>query len=150
MITFKKFTSRVFHYFFKKFPTIWASINNITDNINIILNHSGYYNNNKFTWNDELFWDRTQYKVDFAKGWRGPEDIVVVHGHTPIPLMVEDMQETAWFYQKEEPTYDGGAFWYADNHKVNLDIGACWTGVAVMLDLDTFDEHIFQGEPLNG
>ena len=69
---------------------------------------------------------------------------------TPIPLMIKDMQETAWLYQKEEPKYDCGAFWYADNHKINLDTGACWTGIAVMLDLDTFDEHIFQGEPMNG
>lgn len=135
------------------YPLMGELITQITyinkNNINIILNHSGYYNN-KFSWNDELLWDRTQYKVDFAKGWRGPEDVIVVHGHTPIPSMVKDLQETAWFYQKEEPQYNGGTFWYADNHKVNLDTGACWTGVAVMLDLDTFEEHIFQGETLDG
>lgn len=120
------------------------------DNIKVILNHSGFYQDKCFSWGQDLLWDRTQYQIDFAKGWRGSEDVVVVHGHTPIPLMIKDMQETAWFYQKEEPQYEGGAFWYANNHKVNLDTGACWTGIAVMLDLDTFDEHIFQGESLNG
>ena len=69
--------------------------------------------------------------------------MIMVHGHTPISLMIKDMQKIAWFYQKEEPKYDGGAFWYADNHKVNLDTGACWTVFTVVLDLDTFDEHIF-------
>ncbi len=120
------------------------------DNIKIILNHSGFYQDEGFPREYDLLWDRIQYKTDFAKGWRGPEDVIVVHGHTPIPFMIEDMQETAWLYQKEVPKYDCGAFWYADNHKINLDTGACWTGIAVMLDLDTFDEHIFQGEPMNG
>lgn len=113
------------------------------DNIKIILNHSGFYQDECLSLGHDLLWDRKQYKVDFAKGWRGPEDMIVVHGHTPISLMIKDMQKTAWFYQKEEPKYDGGAFWYADNHKVNLDTGACWTGFTVVLDLDTFDEHIF-------
>lgn len=112
------------------------------DNIKIILNHSGYYEENSSSKN-ELLWNRKQYKTDFVKGWHGPKDVIVVHGHTPIPLMVKDMQETAWFYQKEEPEYDEGAFWYADSHKINLDTGACWTGISVVLDLDTFEEHIF-------
>ena len=113
------------------------------NNIKIILNHSGFYQDEGFPREYDLLWDRKQYKTDFAKGWRGPEDVIVVHGHTPIQLMVKDMQETAWFYQKEVPEYNGGAFWYADNHKVNLDTGACWTGFTIVLDLDTFDEHIF-------
>ena len=41
-----------------------------------------------------------------------------------------------------------GAFWYcADEngkcHKCDLDCGAVATGCAVMLDLDTFTEHLF-------
>lgn len=119
------------------------------DNIKIILNHSGYYQGSSSS-KDELLWDRKQYKTDFAKGWCGPEDVIVIHGHTPIPFMIKDMQEIAWQYQKEEPEYDEGAFWYADNHKVNIDTGACWTGEIVVLDLDTFDEHIFYGGVNNG
>ena len=35
-----------------------------------------------------------------------------------------------------------GAFWYCDNHKVNLDVGAVWNDSTVLLNLDTLDEEI--------
>lgn len=115
------------------------------DGMRIILNHSGFYDENKtFPWGNELLWDRTRYKRDFAKGWLGPENVIVVHGHTPIPLLVKELQDVAEFYQKEPPVYEDGAFWYADNHKVCLDMGSVWSNKTVVLDLDTFDEHIFE------
>ena len=119
------------------------------DGTKIILNHSGFYipSKEKFFWGDDLLWDRKQYKNYFNHAWDGPEDVIIVHGHTPIPLMLRDyekMKKMASYPETFKPLeYDEGALWYADNHKVNIDTGAVWTGQAVVLDLDTFDEHIF-------
>lgn len=120
------------------------------DNIQIILNHSGFYGkeNNLYLWRQDILWDREQYKIDFVKGWRGPADTIIIHGHTPISSQYRDLKQIALLYDLELPPKEEGAFWYAkdkdDNcHKVNIDAGAVWSGKAIVLDLDTFDEHIF-------
>lgn len=112
------------------------------DGIKFILNHSGFYSPKEEKNNSKIIWDREQYKYYFNHSWEGPEDVIVVHGHTPIPIMIEEYKK---IYPKvlKALDYEDGALWYANNHKVNLDTGACWTGQTVMLDLDTLDEHIF-------
>lgn len=62
------------------------------------------------------------------------EDMVIVHGHTPIPFFFEGFTDI-----EIKP----GALWYCDDHKVCLDTGAFDSGYTVLFDLDTFDEHIF-------
>ena len=42
----------------------------------------------------------------------------------------------------EEPR----ALWYCNNHKVCIDMGTYNTNITVLLDLDTFEEHIFAEE----
>ena len=79
-----------------------------------------------------LIWDRDHYLEDWESGEMN-EDIIVVHGHTPIHYLSKDLW-TDW---------KSGAFWYCNNHKVNIDNGSTWTGFACLLNLDTFDEHIF-------
>ena len=95
----------------------------------------------------DLVWDR--YHI--MEGW--PEDcdeMIVVHGHTPTMLMsrydpwgiVNDEDREAIFAGKQKNPAKG-AVWYADGHKVNIDCGSVWTGKTVLLDLDTFEQHIF-------
>lgn len=125
------------------------------DGTKIILNHSGFYTPSKEKPSaDDLIWDRKQYKNYFNHDWDGPEDVIIVHGHTPIPLIVkeyEKMKKIATHPENFKPfDYEDGALWYADNHKVNIDTGAVWTNQTVVLDLDTFDEHIFYGGVNNG
>ena len=86
----------------------------------------------------DLIWDR-EHLEDYPCSWwdkENPKDIVV-HGHTPLPSLARRLGA---------PTFEWGAFWYASNHKVDIDNGCCDTGVACLFDLDTFDEHIFVGE----
>lgn len=80
----------------------------------------------------DLLWDRDHYLEDPKE-----EDLwgISIHGHTPIPYILEDLRINE---------FDGGALWYCCNHKICLDTGACFTGSAVLLDLDTFDQHIFE------
>lgn len=62
------------------------------------------------------------------------QSIICVHGHTPQVYITHGLKLPERV----------GALWYCNDHKVCLDTG-CWaTDYTVLLDLDTFDEHIFR------
>lgn len=99
----------------------------------ILLSHAGYTPHEEGLPSDEdLIWNRYHFnqKWDYAF-----PDSIIVHGHTPIPYFDEFLYD----YPKEVKT---GAFWYCDNHKVNIDCGTAVTGISTMIDLDTWEEHI--------
>lgn len=75
-----------------------------------------------------LQWNRDHYNKEYIS------DVVdiQVFGHTPIQYFSEDKN-------------DLGAYWI-NEHMVDIDCGTPMSGTAVMLDLDTFDEHIFEVE----
>lgn len=102
--------------------------------LTIYLCHAGFTPSENLAGND-LLWNREHF---FDKIPESGNNAVVVHGHTPIPFMLETFNQAG-----VNTDYNDGAFWYAKNHKVNIDCGSCFTGKTVLLDLDTFDEHIF-------
>lgn len=92
---------------------------------------------------NDLLWDRDHFNdmwdVDFV-------DTIIVHGHTPIPYMGEYL-----YGAPRDEEVKPGAFWYSPddrgvNHKVNIDSGAFFTGLATVIDLDTWEEHLFKGD----
>jgi calcineurin-like phosphoesterase family protein len=96
---------------------------------------------------EEAIWNREHYRLN---RWDGADNEFVVHGHTPIPLMVQTQDKIAAFWSDEEnpiirteDMIEPGAYWYAGGHKVNIDCGTVFTGVCVLLNLDTWDEEIF-------
>ena len=118
----------------KKLPLWTEYINQEGDRI--ILSHSGVMP--KHGWSVDslsrkaLLWDRDHLK---EISWHGADNEFDVHGHTPIALMP--------FYKGRDIEIEPGACYYCDGHKINLDNGGCWTDNICVLDLDTFDEHIF-------
>ena len=59
----------------------------------------------------------------------------MIHGHTPIPLFVEEWQ------------ISDGAVWYGNtNQKINIDAGAVWSGATILLDVDTLEDHVLYAE----
>ena len=72
------------------------------------------------------------------------ENTIIVHGHTPIPYIKDELENT---YQAP---WEVGAYWYCpDNetmleHKCCIDNATYNTNITCLLDLNTFDEHIFQ------
>lgn len=105
-----------------------------TQHITCFLSHAGA--SFKRTVNEEdLLWDRDH----IYDKWNEEEwpDVISVHGHTPTPSLWRLLNTP-----KEE--MDVGAFWYCNNHKVDIDTFAHSTNISVLLDLDTFDEHILQ------
>ncbi|MBR2506779.1 MAG: hypothetical protein IKB70_07680 [Bacilli bacterium] len=108
-------------------------------NLEFVLTHAGFTpgigleNRGEvdFLWNRDHFYDNwPTWNENF-------NNVIIVHGHTPIGLMDEIVLE-AYGYKEDEP----GAFWYCGNHKVNLDVGAVWNDYTVLLNLDTLDEEI--------
>lgn len=98
------------------------------DGFEIILTHAGFTPGSYQEMN--LLWDRSHFNDEWWNGSRLAK-VIIVHGHTPI------------YYMSEEEEVEPGAYWYCDNHKINIDNGTYATGFTCLLDLDTFDEHIF-------
>lgn len=77
---------------------------------------------------DEM-WSRRHFRTP-------AKESLIIHGHTPVPLMKD-------YIPINEAILNDEVCWYANNSKVNIDLGTVWTGRTVLLDLDTLDEHYF-------
>ena len=73
-------------------------------------------------------WDRQHIDKGYSGKW------ICVGGHTPIAFMLP--RDAVW---------EGGALEYCGGRKINLDNGTFASGISCLLDLDTYDEHIFEG-----
>lgn len=91
------------------------------------------------SWRD-ILWDREH----FLDEWTAEDcvDCFMIHGHTPIPYLLDEIDPTCKMGEVEP-----GALWYDSGRKCCIDCGAVFTGICVLLDLDTWDEHIFCSEP---
>jgi len=120
--------------FLDRLPVSMTYLNK--NNQTICLTHAGYTPKHTLDpiYFQDLLWDRSH----FWDEWSDDEKLkntIMVHGHTPILYMLGDFSDIP---QTTE------SFWYCDNHKVNIDNGAVWTGKVILLDLDTFEEHIIE------
>ena len=105
----------------------------------IILTHAGftpYLNRNIEKEEDYLIWNRTHFYEKWDEYF---PDTIIVHGHTPILYLGDFMSDEKRDFNKIE-----GAYWYCNNHKVNIDKCTIITGELLLLDLDTWEEHIFR------
>lgn len=107
--------------------------------------HAGYIPSKKSDPDrNQVIWDRKHYLNDDK--WDDEEfsNFVIVHGHTPIPYIVEDRNNAKHFYgifDKDEIA-PNGAFYYCNGHKVDVDCGVHYTGHTVLLNIDTMEENI--------
>ena len=127
-------------------PT-WRTYTNV-DYMHIWLTHAGFTPDRTIPNDYDLVWSRAHFNTPWPEGH---ENVIMVHGHTPIPLLIKDINEFVETFMFDTNEYiwkewDGGALWYCKDHKVCIDCGAAWYDCCVLLDLDTFDEHIFQGK----
>lgn len=97
--------------------------------IHIILTHAGLIPGKVSYPVYDLIWDRDHMEKEWPKD-KEFQNILIVHGHTPIQLVDKDATT---------------AIWYSQGHKVDIDCGSVWSGITCLFDLDTFDEHYFQG-----
>lgn len=118
--------------------------NNILDK-KVILTHSGFTPWKPNVKEDDYIWNRDHFDDEWIDGY---EDIILVHGHTPVPLMPE---LSVNIYNEHGRKMEDGACFYAKDkhglaHKINIDCGCFFTNHCTILDLDTFEQHIFYGE----
>lgn len=117
----------------------------------ILLSHAGCGSFEEGSmWDEEHFlWDRTHYM--FYNSYDGNDNEFIVHGHTPIELMIDEQIKWSKKYHDELPAiYSGqGAYFYGQGHKINIDTGTVWNHNTVLLNLDTFEEIIFKKEEIN-
>ena len=102
----------------------------------IFMSHSGYIDRHPYVRRDyktrNLLWCREHFNFP----WDDQYDYVV-HGHTPIPYVMEEVNGV---YPE---VWVPGVFWYCDDHKCCIDNASFHSGFTCLLDLNTFDEHIF-------
>jgi predicted phosphodiesterase len=99
-----------------------------TSGKNIILTHSG-------SLTDPL-WDRTHYVRDE----KIEKNTIIVHGHTPIPCLMEERG----FNKNIKMTEEYIPLYYNNNQKICIDCGSAWTNITVLLNLDTFEKVVIQ------
>ena len=99
-----------------------GSYNSPVSNNKIFLSHAGFNPEKKLPSSNDLIWDREH----IASPWSGAADEYVVHGHTPVPYL------TRYGASANSP-------FYCDGHKICLDNLTAKTGVAPLLNLDTFE-----------
>ena len=121
----------------------------------IHLCHAGFTPGAKPNNEYDFIWDRrhlyTQIPEEYADG-----SMVVVHGHTPVPMLLNDLDEhiraANWLDKPdlaESYSYQekNGIAIYADGVKIDIDCGCFFTGEISILNLDTWETiHFSEGE----
>lgn len=105
------------------------------DGLKIFMSHSGSTN----IFNDEdLLWDRTEYIED--KNYTDYD--IIVHGHTPIPYLIEDLEEVHYFYFGDTgfklPEWSGNEAYLYHGYRYDIDALTIINNKAILFDLDTF------------
>ena len=88
----------------------------------------------------DTLWDRTHFGQEVYI----PDDIVIVHGHTPIQII---QKTTDWLKEDCARCFDEDGkviapLVYNGGHKINLDCGTYATNQSILLDLDTLKPTI--------
>jgi calcineurin-like phosphoesterase family protein len=121
-----------------KLPLIATYINAIGDEI--ILSHAGFTPSvDRTPYDNDLLWDREHFLDD----WDDDNffNTVIIHGHTPTAHIACNVLVN----REEILNLKPGAFWYkAGCRKCGIDQGSAYTNTALLLDLDTYEEHIIQ------
>ena len=106
--------------------------------------HAGYTPHiESYVSDEDRLWDRTHFNAMWDMDY---VDTFIVHGHTPIPYMDDYLYRVGC-----DSLVSPGVFWYCEddrglNHKCNIDCGAFFTGHTALLNLDTFEQHLFMAE----
>lgn len=109
------------------------------DGKTIFMSHSGSTNIDS---RKALLWDRSEYFT--RDNWTDYD--YVIGGHTRAEHIIKDLQEANEFYWTEKKydiqPYEDGAYWITP-WRCTVDCGTILSNQIVLLNLDTFEEHIF-------
>ena len=119
------------------------------NSVHIVMNHAGYSPEQGTligSREDPYIWDRRQ--IVFP--WKGDDKTLIVHGHTPIPHLIQRLNEVAHItnivYDMPQKIEDVSVVNYCGGHKLDIDLGSFATGKSALLDLDTLEVQYFTTE----
>ena len=128
-------------YFFNNLPLEYKYTNAIGEKV--ILTHAGFTPEK----NVDLLWDRSSFHHIWPSIYK---DTKIIHGHTQVQYLefwyghdghlvqkTVDMDDVYNFWEPH-------AIWYCGGHKCDIDLGTAASGVAMLLDLDTWEEIYFE------
>ena len=110
---------------------------------NIYLMHAGYNINSVDIMSEEdALWDRSHY----FGNWYGKNNEYLVHGHTIGEYLIKDLNTYVVPYEENfiQSTYPIVEYCYG--HKFDIDCGSAYTDMITLLNLDTWEKHVFKGE----
>lgn len=84
----------------------------------------------------ELLWNRKNFDDKYYYGYYDYQ----VFGHTPIPYLVQNEDYFLAHPHSLKSSYDSCKEW----HKINIDAGTYATDLAIVLNLDTFEETLIK------
>lgn len=129
----------------KKLPLEATYIN--ADKELVHMTHSGVMFEDEALYDDieeEILWNRNHF---FSK-WGFSEHEYLIHGHTPIPYLVDELIDLYNFkglpidelnkIEVDEPLV------YCDGHKIDIDCGAHFQNSTALINLDTFEIIVFK------
>lgn len=120
----------------RKLPT-WDTYD--TDDRTYIFTHAGFtpWKNDceevELPTDEDMMWNRDHW-LDNPEDTEIDTDVVIIHGHTPIPYVAMDLNME----------WEGGALWYDGSRKACIDSGGYFTREWILLNLDTLEEHIIK------
>lgn len=107
----------------------------------IILCHAGFTLGMEGTLSEfNLVWDRDHLTIPTPDD-KLDSNIIVVHGHTPTPILKEYLNNAKKYHRKDwyDFTENNGIIFYGQGHKIDIDCGAIFLKKTALLDLDTLE-----------
>lgn len=124
----------------------WLRYDNKNSEV-VILSHSGFTPGPQLglpEFDDDFIWNREHFDDDWDEEG-GMNNVVLVHGHTPVPLLSHYCYE--YMIDKSGKRPSPGAYFYCKDskgkaHKINIDGGCFFTGSLPLIDLDTWEQNV--------
>lgn len=128
------------HMYFSQLHTLPLTADYInSSNQTIHMCHSGWEYFDEGSCEEKILWDRNHY---MTPTWWYDNNEYMIHGHTPIPYFIEEAIPD-WDENKD---WDIGALHYCEGHKIDIDMLTIQSHKACLLNLDTFEETILEGD----
>lgn len=115
---------------------------------NLILTHAGTDPDK-----DERYWTARGIKDPYLWNrkhiyypWSGDDNTYVIHGHTVVEYIPN--LENLFEEEEKEIPYIPTVKFYCSGHKIDVDMGSFYTGVAALFNLDTFETIYFKTKPV--
>lgn len=113
----------------------------------VILSHSGFTPGPHLgfpEFEDDFIWNREHFDDEWDEEG-GMDNIVMIHGHTPVPLLSHYCYE--YMCEMSGKKASPGAYFYCKDsagkaHKIDIDGGCFFTGSLPLIDLDTWEQNV--------